>query len=64
MIYVHVYIILDFPITYTNASVLCHSECTCLHRTVNMVVFFSKMMKIPTQKGEHSCKCKEGIAYG
>ena len=36
------------PITYRNAAVLCQSECTCLHKTVNMVV--SKMMKIPTQK--------------
>jgi len=42
IIHVHVYIILDFPITYNNASVLCQSECTCLHETVNMVVFFVK----------------------
>jgi len=34
------YIILDFPITYRNASVLCQTECACLHKTVNMVVFF------------------------
>jgi len=40
--YVHVYMILDFPITYRNASVICQSECTCLHKTVNMVVFFVK----------------------
>ena len=38
----HGYIILDFPITYRNASVLCQSECACLHKTVNMVVFFVK----------------------
>ena len=25
----------------------------------NMVVFFLKITKIPTQKGEHSCKCTE-----
>jgi len=56
IIYFHVNIILDFPITYRNASVLCQSECTCLHQTVNMVVFFLKIMKIPTQKGKHSCK--------
>ena len=36
----HVNIILDFPITYRNTSVLCQSECTCLNKTVNMVVFF------------------------
>jgi len=24
-----------------------------------MVVFFLKIMKIPTQKGEHLCKCTE-----
>ena len=33
---------LDFPISYRNASVLCQSECACLHKTVNMVVFFVK----------------------
>ena len=36
----HVYIILDLPITYRKASALCQSECACLHKTVNMVVFF------------------------
>jgi len=51
IIYIHVYIRLDFSLTYRNASVLCQSECACLHKTVNMVA-----MKIPTQKGEHSCK--------
>ena len=46
--------ILDFPITFRNASVLCQSECICLHKTVNMAVFFwLKVMKIPTQKDEH-----------
>ena len=29
-------------ITYRNASVLCQSECACLHKTVNTVVFFVK----------------------
>ena len=53
IIYFHV-ILLDFPITYRNASVLCQSECTCLHQTVDMVVFFWKMMKTPTQKGDQS----------
>ena len=55
----YVYIILDFPITYRNESVLCQSECPCVHKTVNMVVFSLKIMTIPTQKGEHSCKCTE-----
>jgi len=41
-IYFHVYIILDFPITYRNVSVLCQSECACLHKTVNNAVFFVK----------------------
>ena len=48
IIYVHVYIILDFPITYRNVAILCQSECACLNKTVNMVVFFLKMLKIPT----------------
>ena len=30
-----------------------------LHQTVNLAVFFFKIIKIPTQKGEHSCKCTE-----
>ena len=59
IINVHVYIISDFPITYRNASVLCQSECACLYKPVNKVVFFVKMMKITTQKGEHSSKYTE-----
>ena len=39
MMYFHDYIVLDVPITYKNASVLCQSECACLHKTVNMVFF-------------------------
>jgi len=42
IIHVHVYIILDFPITYINASVLCQSECAYLHKTVDMAFFFVK----------------------
>jgi len=57
--YVYINIQLDFPTTYTNASMLCQSEGVCLHQTVNMVIFFLKIMKIPTKKGEHSCKCTE-----
>jgi len=38
--HVHVNIILVFPITYKNTSVLCQSECACLHQTVKMIVFF------------------------
>ena len=60
ILYVHVNIILDFSITYKHALVICQSECACSHQPVNMVVFFTKkIMKIPTQKGEHSCKCTE-----
>jgi len=33
--YFHVDIILDFPMIYRNASVLCQSECARLHITVN-----------------------------
>jgi len=42
IVYFHVYIILDFHITYRNVSVLCQSEWACLHKTVSMVVFFVK----------------------
>ena len=41
IIYFHVNIILNFPITYKTALVLCQSESECLHQTVNMVVFFT-----------------------
>jgi len=46
-IYCDVCIILDVPVMYRNARLLCHSECACLHKTVNMVkgdmvVFFAK----------------------
>ena len=50
IVYVHVNIILDFPITYRNASVLCQLEYACLHKTVNTVVFLVKS----NEKGEHS----------
>ena len=49
--YVHVYIILDFPATYRSASVPFQSECTCLHKTVNMVVFFIKSNENTFPKG-------------
>jgi len=50
------YIILDFPITYRNASVFCHSECACQHRTVNMVVLFVKNNKNTYPKRERTLK--------
>jgi len=52
IIYFNVYIILYLPITHNNGSVLCQSECACLHKTVNMEVFFVKSNEIPNQKGE------------
>jgi len=51
IIYFHVYIILDFPITDRNASVLCQSERACLHLTVNMIVFFVKSNENTYPKG-------------
>ena len=59
-IYIHVNMTLDFPISFVNALVFCQSECTRLYQTVNTVVFFThKQLKIPNQKGEHSCKSTE-----
>ena len=37
---IYVYIILVFPITYRNTAALCQSECACLHKSVNIAVFF------------------------
>ena len=51
IIYFHAYILLDFPLTYRNASVLCQSECACLHKTVNRVVFFVKSNENTYPKG-------------
>ena len=51
IIYILVYIILDFSITYRIASVLCQSECVCLHKTVNIVVFFVKSNENTYPKG-------------
>jgi len=50
-IYFNVYIIFDFPIIYRNASVSCQSECPCLHKTVNIVVFFVKSDENTYPKG-------------
>ena len=49
LIYFHVYILFDIPIRI--ASVLCQSECTCLHKTVNIVVFFLKSNENTYAKG-------------
>ena len=51
IMYFNVYIILDFPLTYRHASVLCHSECACLHKTVNMAVFFVNINENTYPKG-------------
>ena len=49
--YFHVYIILH--ITYRNDSVLCQSECACLHTTVfSIVVLFVKSNENTYPKGK------------
>jgi len=52
IIYVHVNIILDFPITNRNAAVLCQSDCACLYKTVSMAVFFVKSNENTYPKGK------------
>ena len=46
----------NFPITFRNASVLHQSECTCLHKTVIIVVFFVKSNEnnIPKRASTHA----------
>jgi len=61
-IYVHVYIILDFLITYRYTSWLCQSEYACLYKTVNMVVFFVKSNENTFPKGK-SCPNNEKREY-
>ena len=41
----------NISLSYRNASVLCRSECACLHKTVNMVVFFVKSNENTYLKG-------------
>ena len=36
---------------YKNVAVICHSECACLHKTVNMAVFFVKSNENTYSKG-------------
>jgi len=56
IIYVHVNIILDFPITYLNASVLSQTECACLYQTVTMAVFFflNNGKELPKRESTHA----------
>jgi len=42
---------LDFHTTFGNASVLCQSECACLHKTVITEVFFVKSNENTYPKG-------------
>ena len=49
--YVHIYIIIDFPMTYVVASVLCQSDCAFLDKTVNTAVFFVKSNENTYPKG-------------
>jgi len=51
LVYFHIYIILDFPITHKHAAVLCQLRCTCEHKTINMVVFFVKSNENTYPKG-------------
>ena len=46
-----IFLYIDYPITYIHASVLCQSECACVYKTVNMVVFFVKSNEINYPKG-------------
>ena len=62
IIYGHVYIILvlGFPITYTDASVLLPIRMHMSTSNSKHGCFLNKQkMKIPTQKGKHSCKFTE-----
>jgi len=74
--YFHVYLLLDFCITHRNTSVLCQSECTCLHKVVNMVVFFVKSIRNTYPKGralmqmyrvvpqsKRRNKCNQGVKF-
>ena len=55
ILYFHVYIILDVPITYKCFS--------ALSIRMRMSTYLLKVIKIPTQKGEYSCKFTELSLY-
>jgi len=42
ILYFQVNVVLDFPLTYRSTAVICQSDCACLHKTVNMTIFFVK----------------------
>ena len=53
-IYVHVHILLDIPITYRNELMICQSECTYLHKIVNIAVFIKQQQKnLPKRESTH-----------
>ena len=54
IIYFYVYIILDFSITYRNASVLLSIRLCMSTSNSKYGSFVIKIMKIPVYKGEHS----------
>ena len=55
IIYVHVYIILD---SYNILGILQRFVNQNAHVYIKQFSLL-KVIKIPTQKGEHSCKCSE-----
>jgi len=65
IIYVDVYILLDFTISYRNASVLFQSECECLHKSVNSVVVLVKKLipiyRVVPQTKRGNC-VKDGLS--
>ena len=50
-IYVHVNIVLYFPISYIYICFIDLSECACLHKTVNIVVFYVNCNENTNPKG-------------
>ena len=58
---VHVYILLDFPITYINTTVLCQSEYACLHKTVIILVFLFKNGDISRANVQRELRWTESI---
>jgi len=53
IIYFHVYIILDFPITYRMLRRFANQNAHAYIKQLTWQFSLLKVMKIPTQKGEH-----------
>jgi len=59
ILYVHVNIILDFPITYKTLQCFVNQNAHIFIKHTKWEMLLYNVMKIPTPMGEHSCEFTE-----